>query len=97
MLIGLGLLYSILHLDHLICSLILLITFMHLSDQTVRLRHRVLNLSIHSFMCLSVLLLNLWMRYIRNEWTDFDACWHKWSTGQDWSKYQCEIFNFVLL
>ena len=31
------------------------------------------------FVCLSP---NLWTRYVENEWTDFDANWQKWSTGQ---------------
>jgi len=39
------------------------------------------------FFCPSVrlsvrLLPNLWTRYLENEWTEFDAHWHKCSTGQ---------------
>jgi len=33
-------------------------------------------------VCRSVTAPNLWTRYFENDWTDFDASWHKCSTGQ---------------
>jgi len=32
---------------------------------------------LRSFVCPSV---NLWTQYLENQWTEFDADWHKWST-----------------
>jgi len=46
------------------------------SGDTDRRWHSVLN-------CLVIYLLpNLWRWYFENEWTNYDANWHKWSTGQ---------------
>ena len=37
------------------------------------------------------LLLNWWTRYFENEWVDFDANWHNWSTGHEAINFGHEV------
>ena len=63
--------------------MVLLVWYLHQAGQTGRQRRSVLRLffylCIHPF---AYLLPNLWIWYFEDEWTDFDANWHKWSPRQ---------------
>jgi len=59
--------------------------FMRPPGWTGRWRHNVQ--PVRSFVRL---LPKLWTWYSGNEWTNFDASWHKWSTGQGHEAINCK-------